>query len=844
MPNNEPKTYIYFRIRSAPIPATINPDNLNPSSMGIQISSVRTWQIQGTPALEFAAIGKGPKRSPTSAPSAVNPDDVWSLQGAEVRIYHDFRTTASPFSPDGVTNCPLVFCGDVHEIRPLETPESPWHAFACAARGLVSRAERVPVASPIDNSDSIRFNMNALLSEYQPTTGGKSLGNAIKMVLNSFAVAFNLYKNGIGLYTFKNSSGSTVPNTIYNSTTGTYSLNIDGIAQYAVTAELNATTASDLDKITLVPPFEFRISGDNAVASIQQTLDAYCPNFGMIVLPTGLIRFYDMRVFAATPIDLQDEAIDGFSYSKSTLGSYSRVMVRGGPKVVPYYCQWSIPRSDSSSNLDDSPDLLKFNGSLVEFFDSTGLTNTTAKEQFQHSDYTWGRTLLSTGDVYFSLGNTSLPSNQIRLVPDTGNISGRTTPNLKEWVANELTMLDSGTASRRECRIVVRRKLTSHLGGSSVDVRVDSGEFLVSANEELLNPATTCNITTAPNVDRPPANTANYTYTSRYELYGYTRKGSATWRRYKVQLDGIASTSPLMTTQKGMGRILGTVFPSGADGLCFSQIGVNSIAYDASRTRKAWYPECLVEFRQRSGSVWSYNSFWTSFRIDPTNNIIVLNRPAVIDANNNGTTGNYTSKTPPWDTAAANGSTNQPFQIVPYNIKALLPVYEGTQEAVYPHYDSNGTIASGETESKVKTIYGVNRDLIIHIPDWYDNRDQSYADQYAKELWDSVQQPQIDGGFGWVIGTPDPSTEWDYKGIYANGTLQGFNVTVSESCNSSTGSGVEECSLIMTSADVRYQTGRKPYTVIGFSTAKPRSGMPMRDFHSFEDHLARDPNII
>ena len=826
MANNSPTLYVYFRLRSSTIPSTINPTDCKPSTLGIQVSSIQTWAMQGTPSMEFAVVGAGPRSSPTAAPSTINPMDVWSLQGAEVRAYLDYRTTKTAFSPNGTSDCPLIFCGDIHEIRPVETMDSPWYAFACTARGLINRAERVPVTSPIDNGDTVRFNINALLTDYQPTTSGLTVGQAIQKVLENYTVAFKLDSLGIGGYT------------------------LDTVNELA---SLPSDTLNDLSTLTIVTPFEFRIGGDNVIAAIQQIIDTCCPSFGLVVLPSGIIRIFDIRTYRTKSIDLMSDPIDGFRFTKSTLGSYSRVIVRGGPRVVPYYCQWSIPRANSSYNLDDSPDLLKFNGSLVESFDTEGITNTNAKIGYQHSDFTWGRTLLSTGNVSFSTGNVSLASTLIRVTPDTGNISGRLTPNMKTWSANELTMMDGTNLNRRECRIVVRRKLTK-TGSPNIDVRVDSGEFIISTNDALLSNATSCNITTTPSVDRPPSDPSGYFYSTTYEIYGYTIKGSATWRKYKVQFDALSTNSPLKTTQKGMRRVLGSVFPTGADGLSFSQLGANSTAYDAGRMRKAWYPECLVEYRQRIGSSWGYNSFWTSFRIDPVNNIIVLNRPSVVDVNNNGTTGNYTDKTPPWDTGAANGTTDQPFQIVPYNIKVLLPVYEGTQESVYPHYDANGTIASGESESIVKSIYGINKDLIVSIPDWYDNRDQSFADQYAKEIWSSVQMPQVEGGFGWVNGIPDPTPtaniplQWDYRGLMSSvesgnpvRRLQAFTVTANETCVSTTGSGIEDCPLIMSSCQIQFQQNRMPFTVVGFTTAKPRVGVPMRDFHSFEDHLARDP---
>lgn len=880
-PSNYPKPLIYFRRLSNGIPETLDPADCNPSDMGVQLSSVPTWQIVGTPSMEFAIVGKGPQRSPSSTVLSVTADSIWSLQGSEVRVYLDHRVESDqdePFNFLGTTDrCPLVFVGDIHEIRPVETPDNRWHAFSCAARGLVSRVERVPVVSPIDNGDSIRFNMNALLSEYQPTTAGKTIGEAIKMVLQSPGVAINLLKQGIGsrdlsgVQSIRFRSGGASPQVIpnYVLANGVWGLNLDAIISNAVTAELPDLTNSDLATMDLVTPFEFRIAGDNVVASIQQTLDAYSPNYGMIVLPSGLIRFFDMRKYKSMSLDTMNHPVDGFTYSKSTLASYSRVIVRGGPKITPYYCQWDTARN-SSSNLDDSPDRNRVNGTLTENFASTGQTNLQAKTDYQHTDFKWGKVLLTDGDVYFKdvqgpdplIPPADLPSNKIRIVVG-GSTQISSTNEMKTWVENEMTMMDGSNETRRECRIVVTR--SQMLNG--VVVRQDAGEFLVTANDAMTTASGTCIITTSPNVDRsPPPTGSPYTYAYGFILYGYPKKGVAAWRKYKVSLDTLSSSSPLKLTQSGMTRVLGTVFTTPQPGLAYSNIGKDYT--EASKGRNTSYPECLVEYRERSLNsqnqlIWTYRSFWSSFRIDPVNNSIILARPSVIDSGNQpqyatGYTGAYTDKSPPWDTNTANSLTpNQPFKIVPYNIKALLPVYEGTQESVYPHHYANGTISSGESESKVKTLYGIDRDLIVHIPDWYDNRDQAYADKYAKEIWDSVQQPQIEGGFAWVDGVPDPYAlnssnlpiQWDYRGLIDSvennlpaRRVQSFDITTTESCRPSTGSGVEDCSLLLISAEVRFQSGRKPFTVAGFSTAKPRASIPMHDFHSFEEHLARDPN--
>lgn len=814
-----PKPLIYFRRQTDTLPANLTPSSVDPAAQGIQISSISTFQIQGLTTAQFALLGKGPQKTPDIA-GTVSADNVWSLQGSEVRIYLDNRANQTAnFSSTGEANCPLVFCGNLHEIRPTENGSTPWYAYSCEARGLVARAERVPVVSPIDNGDTVRFNINALLDDYQPSTGGKSIGQAIYMVLSTYAVAYRLNQYGIGNFTLNDS---------------------------AQTVDIPSTTLGDLLNISLVPPFEFRISGDNVIAAIQQVLDAYAPNYTMVILPDGTIRFPDFRIYQTYNVDLINNVVDGLNYTKSTLGSYSRVIVRGGPKVVPYYCQWNIPRDNSSYNLDDSPDASKFNGNMVEYFDYTGNNNTQAKINYNHTDFTWGRTLLSVGNVSFSYANgtANLPSNQIRIIPSTSNLPGSNTTSLSNWIADELTMIDKSANSRREARVKVNRvywKIGTGGAANSI-LRKDSGEFLITQNTEANATVNWSILTTNPNVDRPPTYNATTNYfTYDYELYGYTRPGSTTWRRYKINLDAVSSSNPLTTTQKGMARRIGNVFPQPVDGLNYSQIGNSNTSAGVNQQRKVWYPECLVEYRQRTGSngTFVYQAFWAGFRIDPVVSQIILSRPSVVDpGNNNGT---YTDKMPPWDTGTGN-STNQPFNIVPYNIKVLLPVYEGTQEAVYPHYNANMVPASGESNATVKTRYGIERDLIVTLPEWYDQRDQASADQYAKDLWDTVEKPGIQGGFAWVLGVPD---EWNYAGVYSNGTLQAFTITANQStCNANAGSGIEDCPLIMTACEIKFPGNQKPFTVASFTTARPQVGVPMHDFHSFEEMLTRDPYVI
>lgn len=794
------KTLIWFRKRSHSIPGTLNAADLDPALHGIQITSVPTWQIQGTPTLEFAFLAKGPQKSPTAEITPIDPLKVWSYMGTEVRVYlwrNESFTSFDPSNPDPA-KFEIVFSGTVEEISPAGTEDDPWFSYLASARGLMARAERVPIVSPLDNSDRVRFNLNALLSEYEPATAGKSFGEAIRMILENYAVAKPLANRGIGQYTLDDT---------------------------LKTATLPATTLNELARIDLIPPFEFTIGGDNVVAAIQQTLDAYCPNYGMTILPNGRLCFYDVREYSVQALDTATSNIIIPRPTKSILGCYSRVIVRGASKIVPYYCQWDIQRDNPSYQpRDDSPDASKFNGELVEYFDYTGATNLQAKQNFEHADFSWGRILLSVGTVSFvdSIGDP-LESNEVRVTPAAGNLPGTSTPNLRDWIADELTMIDGSTNSRRECRLIVQRNYVQ-IGTPDVILRTDRGEFAITANtvanSALADKSST--LRTSPNVDRPPAAPTGYRYDYTYELTGYTREGSTTWRRYKVNLDAATPIS----TQPGMVRRLAYNFINPVDSLNLSNVGEASGAVQA----KTWYPLCLVEYRTRdTGGAWSYSSFWTSFRIDPVNSQIILAQPAVFDPG--GVNGTYSNVAPPWDTGTS-GSPTQAFRIVPYNIKALLPVYDGVWEAVYP---PDGSLV----EAKVKTLYGVNSDLVVSLEDWSDGRDQSYADAYARELWDSVQQPNITGSLAWVDDIPTllPVVCYDSTAM----EMKAITVTVGNSCSETDGSGLEECDLILTSCQLRYQPDRKPYAIYTYATAKPRFGVPMMDLHTFAEHLERDP---
>lgn len=810
-----PKPLVFLRYRHVARPLTLDPANCDPIQMGIQISSLPLFSLSGTPVIDFALIGKGSHHAPSQPPqvSSVDtpdPDIPWTIQGAEISIYLDSRADkTATFNSDGSTpDVKLVFVGDIHEIRPAENNQNPWHAYLCTAHSLIVRAERVSVVSPINSSDVARFNINALSAEYEPATGGKSIGEAIQMILEEYGAAYWLDKYGIGKYT------------------------IDTQLQ---TAAIHATTVNDLRQLTLVPPFEFRISGDNIIAGIQQFLDAFAPNYVMTIQPDGLFRFLDIRNLAVDNVDFGSDLADKLDYSKSTISSYSKVIVRGGPKIAPVYVQWSIPRG-MSPNPDNSGDKDLFSGSLVEQFDYSGANNDQAKTNYTHDEYKYGRPWISKGSVSFTstLGDP-LPSNQVRLTPQSGYLYG-TVPSLTSWGEDHLLPQDDSKQTRRDCRLTIQRTIKKLETETEPEILVEvkRGSFLVTRNTAVVSGNSI--VTTAPNVWRTPERylTAAYQVSYIYELYGNTPAGSSVWRVYKVQLDPPDPDAP-----EGYKRKLATLFSEPVPTLKLSNLSSSSGVVDG----RTWSPLLLAEYRQdvnlTSGKTYSYTHNWIGFRIDAANNLIVLEHPAAKFNSPNGFYDNQID--PPWGDLV----NEQPFKFVPYNIKAVLPVFEGRYEAVYPPEPT--AFNPTPPVALIKSAYGIDRELAVSLEEWQDGRDQLYAEDYAKEIWDSVKQPMISGGFVWLgesmptwnaysIGEqPDPNSPGDTRP-----TVQGFRLkaVIQGGCSDGTeGTGIEDVALLMTGCVIRFGVGTRPTLGVTFATSKPRLGPAMHDFHSFQERL-------
>lgn len=230
-----------------------------------------------------------------------------------------------------------LFVGDFRD-RPINYSNAVgWHRRYTAV-GLRDRMDRVPFSGD-DTPDTTFFNLDASdPNVYAPRTG-RTIGEIIRQCLDNHSNSANLISQGIGGYTSSGSGatatcavaagaitgtptvtaggsgyGSAVPTVIFRGGggyggAGTATLTAGVVTAVTVTnaghgytsapeiwiSALPAVTLNDLFALQTVYPSAVRVGGEKLGSAIESTLKELAPNSFMHVLPTGIIRFYDLR---------------------------------------------------------------------------------------------------------------------------------------------------------------------------------------------------------------------------------------------------------------------------------------------------------------------------------------------------------------------------------------------------------------------------------------------------------------------------------------------------------------------------------------------------------------------
>jgi hypothetical protein len=223
----------------------------------------------------------------------------WDVDGDYTLDFHEYSAGPQPkfqapyavslADPSGT----LRFTGDIVGVYPTWTDVGRSWGYRCL--GLKYRANQVPVTA-IDGSGTIVYNLPFSDENYIAANSGLSVGTILATVLTDHATA----------------------------------LTAAGITT-------DATTASQLAAITLVPSDPVYIEGARLWQALETVLQRWQKNLRLIILPTGKVRVVDVTLGAAHTLTLGTDPVDPPLFSRAWENCATRYVARGRGKIYPGY---------------------------------------------------------------------------------------------------------------------------------------------------------------------------------------------------------------------------------------------------------------------------------------------------------------------------------------------------------------------------------------------------------------------------------------------------------------------------------------------------------------------------
>lgn len=320
-----------------------------------------------------------------------------------------------------VSTAPLLFSGDTGSHLTHYDPRLGWvREWTCY--GLAKRAEYIPVTDSLTLTDTARYNLAPDDPDYLPSRAGRTIGQIVADVLEMSQNKAALSAVGVGNYSSSGSgaeatcvisggavqstftigspgsgystapavllsggggSGATATATVSSGTVTSITRTAAGSgytsAPIVILSTLPAVTLSDIDGLTILPPFEVDVGGERILQSLEGVVQSCHPNHFVQVDPLGNIRFLDPRTFAddiTLIMDGTDPRVGRASITSDWSGCYTACELRGNSLVVPV-----------TLSLQPWPGSSASDGGLQEDFAHDGLTNTQAKAQWRATDF-------------------------------------------------------------------------------------------------------------------------------------------------------------------------------------------------------------------------------------------------------------------------------------------------------------------------------------------------------------------------------------------------------------------------------------------------------------------------
>jgi hypothetical protein len=706
------------------------------------------WSVDGATSVAFSITG---------GPLGTLPD---AYAGKSFALYQDEGSGEA-----------LIFAGDVTQGPGISyDPDIGW-IRSYQATGLYDRGNLLPVTNPEDATDTVSFNESRESGTYRADRAGRTVGEMLFYVLDAPENATPLDGLGIGGYgtipTTRATAHATVssgavtvvvddggagydsgdaPTVLLIGGEGTYtsatptitggavaSVSVSGSSGYVtapnvVITALPANTVTDLLSLDLIPPYPVTVAGERLLQAIQGVIKSNQPNHFVHVEPAGVMRVHDARDASAVTLTMdsatQVPAVDvaGINMSRSVDGCYSRVVVRGGPKVDAVLL-----------GLDE--------GTLEEHFDHDGLTSEAdIKALWRPTHFTnpastglakftagisagavnaltngfkgFGYTASTTYNLAFTGGGgsgaaatmTTDSSGQYTSHSITNGGSGYTTAPTVIAPPPANTALDSGTCS---CTSTTEVEITSadtrrtwaanywdqtaagRQGTIFLSDSTVSGVDIGTSAGVVANDAITAGGSATVTLDRTlPATTFD-----TYVLVGTAGEGALVWRNHRpVDTDVRAS--------------LASYFPF-------------PVAYAGTKGASATLTSFPIGLITKGESVST-----CPVRVDVDSGAFIFDQPVV----------NFYGADIADDEAAATEN-------VPDNVQVLAAVVKGSLEAIKPA-DSKG---AAQYSGTLATVEGIERTLYVGAPSWIDAGQQANMERYSQEVLDSVSNTVVEG---------------------------------------------------------------------------------------------------
>ena len=239
------------------------------------------------------------------------PDELWKRSVAVSLT----ATTTVAGSPPVVTTT-TVFTGQLREIAWQPRHDGHW-TIGYTAFGLRFLADQVPVEKS-DGTGTVIYNRSPEDPYYAPSDAGLPIGTILTRILTVPATAARLNALGIGAYT------------------------LPALPAPQVLA-LPAATIADLVLLTIVPPSQVIIQGEQVLAQTGSLVERWMSNFVQELTPDGTLRYKDttdLTVFVPVTLTLPgiggpgDSGVNWPSVRSSTARCATRVVMRGGADIA------------------------------------------------------------------------------------------------------------------------------------------------------------------------------------------------------------------------------------------------------------------------------------------------------------------------------------------------------------------------------------------------------------------------------------------------------------------------------------------------------------------------------